>query len=232
MSTTSPIPSARTTEIRTVLFDLDGTLADTAPDLALALNLLRAEHALAPLDYERIRPEASHGSLALIRLGFQCGPGDPGFDELRRRFLEIYADHLCEHTRLFPGVTELLAALDARDITWGIVTNKPAFLTDPLIARLGLSARAACVVSGDTTTNRKPHPEPMLHACRVAGRQPAQCLYVGDAERDIQAGRDAGMPTAVALFGYIRAHEDPASWGADTAIEGPLELLTWLDARA
>jgi 2-phosphoglycolate phosphatase len=231
MSTTSPIPAARTTEIRTVLFDLDGTLADTAPDLAHALNALRTEHDLPALDYARIRPEASHGSLALIRLGFQVGPGDPGFDELRRRFLEIYAEHLCEHTRLFPGMAELLEGLGARGLTWGIVTNKPAFLTDPLIARLGLASRATCVVSGDTTTNRKPHPEPVLHACTLAGRQPAQCLYVGDAERDIQAGRHAGMPTAVALFGYIRAQEDPDSWGADTAIREPLELLAWLDAH-
>jgi phosphoglycolate phosphatase len=232
MSTSSPIPSARTTEIRTVLFDLDGTLADTAPDLAHALNLLRAERALDPLDYALIRAEASHGSLALIRLGFERGPGDPGFDELRRRFLDIYAEHLCEHTRLFPGTAELLNELDARGLTWGIVTNKPAFLTDPLVDRLGLSGRAACVVSGDTTTNRKPHPEPMLHACRLAGREPAQCLYVGDAERDIEAGRQAGMPTAVALFGYIRDYEDPAGWGADAAIREPLELLDWLDAHA
>jgi 2-phosphoglycolate phosphatase len=232
MSTTSPIPAARTTEIRTVLFDLDGTLADTAPDLAHALNLLRAERALGPMDYTVIRPEASHGSLALIRLGFQAGPGDPGFDELRNRFLDIYAEHLCEHTRLFPGMAELLDALGARGLTWGIVTNKPAFLTDPLVERLGLSTRAACVVSGDTVGNRKPHPEPMLHACRLAGREPLQCLYVGDAERDIEAGRRAGMPTAVALFGYIRDHEDPANWGADTAIREPLELLAWLDARA
>lgn len=219
------------TEIRTVLFDLDGTLADTAPDLAAALNKVLSEEGRDPLPYPRIRPVASHGSAALIRLGFAMEPGEPGFAELRERLLAHYAENVCRDTRVFPGVPELLDALQARNICWGIVTNKPAFLTEPLIARLGLTHRPACVVSGDTTPNRKPHPEPMLHACAIARAQPSESLFVGDAERDIQAGREAGMKTLVALFGYIGENEDPAQWGADGMIRTPLELLDWLDAR-
>ncbi len=219
------------TEIRTVLFDLDGTLADTAPDLAAALNKVLSEEGRDPLPYPRIRPVASHGSAALIRLGFDMEPGEPGFAELRERLLAHYAENVCRDTRVFPGVPELLDALQARNICWGIVTNKPAFLTEPLIARLGLTHRPACVVSGDTTPNRKPHPEPMLHACAIARAQASESLFVGDAERDIQAGREAGMKTLVALFGYIGENEDPAQWGADGMIRSPLELLDWLDAR-
>lgn len=220
------------TSIRTVLFDLDGTLADTAPDLAAALNRLLAEAGRAPLPFERIRPVVSHGSPALIRIGFALAPGEPGYAERRARLLEIYAQDLCRETRLFPGVPELLAALRARGIAWGIVTNKPAFLTDPLVERLGLPHPPVCVVSGDTTNNKKPHPEPMLHACRIAAAKPEDCLYVGDAERDVRAGRDAGMRTLVALFGYIGENESPSRWGADALIRSPLEVLDWIDAAA
>nr|AQQ74929.1 hypothetical protein [uncultured bacterium] len=139
-------------------------------------------------------------------------------------------ENICTHTRVFPGVPEVLDALQARDIRWGIVTNKPAFLTDPLIERLGLTHRPACVVSGDTTANRKPHPEPMLHACNIASAEPASTLYVGDAERDIKAGRNAGMHTLVALYGYIGDNDRPADWGADGMIESPIEILHWIDS--
>ncbi|MCR4332783.1 MAG: HAD-IA family hydrolase, partial [Sulfuricaulis sp.] len=185
--------------IRTVLFDLDGTLADTAPDLAHALNTLLVEEGKPALPYETIRPEVSHGATALIKLGFGAGPGDTGFDRLRERFLALYSADLCLHTKPFSGIEPLLKTLQQQGINWGIVTNKPAFLTDPLVASLNLAPAPACVVSGDTVANRKPHPEPMLHACTAAGSRPEQCLYVGDAERDIQAlfraasGRGAGV---------------------------------------
>jgi len=215
----------------TVFFDLDGTLADTAPDLGGALNTLLVERGRAPLPQEIIRPIASHGSPGLIKLGFGVTQQDPAYDELRARFLEIYNGNLCKHTKLFPGMADVLKELGRRDIKWGVVTNKPAFLTEPLLKTLNPSPAPACIVSGDSTPNRKPHPEPMLHACKSAGCQPLDCVYVGDAERDIQAGREAGMQTLVALFGYIGKDETPANWGASGMIKTPHELLDWLDAQ-
>ncbi len=215
--------------IRTVLFDLDGTLADTAPDLGYALNTLLAEHQRPTLPKITIRPAASHGAAALIELGFGIDRTDPHFPPLRERFLEIYRAHLTRETRLFPGMPELLDAIVARGLNWGIVTNKPAFLTDPLVEQLGLRDDAACVVSGDTTGNSKPHPEPMLHACRLAGSKPQECLYIGDARRDVEAGRAAGMQTLVALFGYIGEQDHPEQWGADGLIRHPQDILDWLD---
>ncbi len=220
-------PQARA--LRTVLFDLDGTLADTAPDLAYALNCVLQQQGRDTLPFAQIRPVASHGGAALISLGFGLGPGHHGYDALRAELLRTYQDNLTRHTGLFPGMAELLATLEQRGMNWGVVTNKPAWLTDPLMDQLGLSTRAACIISGDTTPNRKPHPEPLLLACRQAGSTPQQCLYVGDAERDIEAGRRAGMHTAVALFGYLDAQDTPQRWGADTLIDHPLELLAWID---
>ncbi len=229
MSITLPTFSVRTNNsLRTVLFDLDGTLADTAPDLAFALNTVLQEQGGAPLPFEAIRPVVSHGGTALIRLGFDIEPGTAAFEPLRLRLLDIYREHLARHTRLFPGIEELLGAIEQRGMNWGVVTNKPAWLTDPLLEQIGLSARAACVVSGDTVAERKPHPAPMLHACRLAGSEAHQCLYVGDAARDIEAGKRAGMKTLVALFGYIGEDEQPASWGADGMIAHPAELLDWI----
>jgi len=216
------------TGIRTVLFDLDGTLADTAPDLAFALNTLLREHGKASLPYDSIRPVASHGAAGLIELGFGIARDTSRFTPLRERFIAIYRAHLTRETRLFPGMPVLLDQLAARGINWGIVTNKPAFLTDPLIEQLGLQEDAVCVVSGDTTANRKPHPEPMLHASKLAGSKPQECLYVGDAERDIEAGNAAGMQTLVALFGYIGAQDHPETWGANGLIRAPEEILDWL----
>lgn len=214
--------------IRTVLFDLDGTLADTARDLTQALNALRAEEGRPALPYEQIRPVVSHGSPGMLKLGFGVTAQDADYARLRERLLKIYATNLCRYTTLFPGMNELLATLKRRGQNWGIVTNKPAFLTDPLVAQLPLPYPPACVISGDTTNNRKPHPEPMLLACRQAGSLPGQCLYVGDAERDIAAGRKAGMKTLVALFGYIDHHETPERWGADGMIRTAAEVLNWL----
>lgn len=217
--------------IRSVLFDLDGTLADTAPDLALALNTLLVEEGREPLAFEVIRAEASNGGRALIKLGFGLNTDDPQFESLRRRFLAFYQDRLCEHTVLFPGMKELLGALADKNLSWGIVTNKPAFLTDNLVMQLGVDRLAACVVSGDTTTNIKPHPGPLLHACAQMGSVPAQCLFVGDAERDIEAGRRAGMKTLVASFGYLRDSDDPLAWGPDGIVDRPSEILDWLAAH-
>lgn len=218
--------------IRTVLFDLDGTLADTAPDLAFALETLLKEHGRAPLPYDIVRAEASHGARGLIKLGFGITHDQPEFAGLRARFLEIYAANICTHTKLFPGVAELLADIEREDMRWGIVTNKPAFLTDCLVKELGLDTRAACIVSGDTTAHSKPHPAPLLHGCEKAGGRVDQCLYVGDAERDIEAGKRAGMKTLVAMFGYLRSVDTPMRWGADGAIHSPQEILPWLANNA
>ena len=217
--------------IRTVLFDLDGTLLDTAPDLADALNTVLEQQGCAPLPYSDIRPVVSHGGIALIALGFGLQPGDPRFEELRAQLLKVYRENISIKTRPFPGMAEVLDQLEARDMNWGVVTNKPGWLTDPLLRDLGLFDRAACIVSGDTLEQRKPHPAPMLHACEQAGSLPAQCVYVGDAQRDIEAGKNAGMQTLVALFGYIPAEDDVHAWQADAAINTPHELLDWLDER-
>lgn len=215
--------------VRTVLFDLDGTLADTAPDLAYALNTVRSEQGCTALPYDTIRPHVSHGSNALVRLGFGLEPDHPRFERLRQRLLEIYRANLARHTRLFPGMAQLLDQIEARGMNWGVVTNKPGWLTDPLLDALGIAARAACIVSGDTLDQRKPHPAPMLHACLQAHSAPPECVYVGDAERDITAGRNAGMRTLVALFGYIGSEDRPGAWGADDMVDHPLAILNWLD---
>ena len=215
--------------IRTVLFDLDGTLADTAPDLAFALNETLRSAGREPLDYATIRPVVSHGGGALLKLGFGNSVAATEFARLRDLFLNTYLTHIPRATTLFPGMADLLAAIEARGLNWGVVTNKPAWLTDPLMAGLGLTPRAAAIVSGDTLPQRKPDPAPMLLACRQAGSHGAECLYLGDAERDIAAGRNAGMRTLVALFGYLGADDHPDSWQADGMIEHPLQLLRWLD---
>lgn len=223
--------STEVTRLRTVLFDLDGTLLDTAPDLAYALNLTLEDYGRPVRSFEDIRPAVSHGATALIRMGFGIGPDHPDFEPARQRLLAHYREHLTRGTRPFPGMGELLDRLEALGYRWGVVTNKPAWLTEPLLEGLGLLQRAACVVSGDTVAERKPHPAPMLHACRLAGSQAGECLYVGDAERDIEAGRRAGMRTLVALFGYLAATDRPADWGADAMIAHPLEILNFIDAE-
>jgi len=213
--------------IRAVFFDLDGTLADTAPELAAALNAVRAEEGLPPLPYAAIRPVVSHGGTALVRLGFPDSAGER-LEALRQRLLDHYRAGLGRATPLFPGMDRLLERLEAQGRPWGVVTNKPAWLTEPLMAALGLAERARAIVSGDTCAQRKPHPEPLLHACRQTGVPPAACLYLGDAERDIQAGRAAGMQTAVAHWGYLDEHDRPATWGAHHHLHHPLDTLELL----
>lgn len=215
--------------IRTILFDLDGTLADTAPDLAYALNRTLEHAGRAPLSFDVIRPVVSHGGTALLQLAFGTELPQDEFDRLRDFFLDIYRSNITRGTRLFPGMAELLADIEARGLNWGVVTNKPAWLTDPLMAGLNLSERAVTIISGDTLPERKPHPAPMLLACREAGSAAGECLYLGDAERDIAAGRNAGMATLIALYGYIGADDHPTGWGADGVVNTPQELLHWLD---
>jgi len=214
-----------------LLLDLDGTLLDTAPDMGGALNRLRVEHGREPLPYASIRPVVSHGAARLVALGFPEAAGD-AFEQLRLRFLEIYSQHLAEHTRLFPGIEEVLDDIEARGLPWGVVTNKPGWLTDPLLATLELDRRAACIVSGDTLPQRKPHPLPMLHAASLVRVPPERCVYVGDAERDIQAGRAAGMATVVAAYGYLSESDDPGSWQPTGIVSAPGELLDWMAPRA
>jgi phosphoglycolate phosphatase len=214
--------------IKAVLFDLDGTLVDTAPDLGHALNLQRARHGLPPLADEMIRPQASHGARGLLGLGFNLHPEDSRFAPMREEFLQFYADNICRHSRPFPGIPDLLAALETRGLKWGVVTNKPARFTEPLMSILDLAERAACIVSGDTCPQPKPHPAPMLAAAELCGAAPGECLYLGDAERDIQAARAAAMPALVAAWGYLDAHDQPHTWGAHGEIRNPMETLDYL----
>ncbi|MGB9430173.1 MAG: HAD-IA family hydrolase [Gammaproteobacteria bacterium] len=215
-----------------ILFDLDGTLLDTAPDLGAALNKQRAEHKLGPLLQERIRPVVSHGSPALLKLGFGIEPNDSRYAGMRARLLEIYRSNLNSGTQFFPGMVSVLRELGHRHLPWGIVTNKPGALTEPLLQAFGLQQRAACVVSGDTTPRRKPHPDQLLHACALTRCKPMHSLYVGDARRDVEAAHAAGMRALVATYGYIDVSEQPADWQADGLLEKPADLLTWLDSHA
>jgi 2-phosphoglycolate phosphatase len=214
--------------IDTVFFDLDGTLLDTAPDLAFAVNRVRVEEGLPELPLAVLRPGVSHGTRGLLAIAFDLTPEDEPFDALRQRLLAYYADNLAVHTTLLDGMETVLADLETRGLRWGVVTNKPGYLTDPLMAALGLTPRAAAIVSGDTAPHPKPHPAPLLHAADLAGAAPADCVYVGDAERDIQAGRAAGMATLAALFGYLADTDRPDEWGADGLLHAPSELLAWL----
>jgi phosphoglycolate phosphatase len=207
-----------------VLFDLDGTLLDTAPDMAAALNALRRLEGLEPLPFHALRPHVSHGAARLIRIGFDCESGER-FEALRSRFLDLYRADLAVGTRPFEGIDGILRELERQGIAWGVVTNKPGWLTDPLMSALGLHERAGCIVSGDTLPERKPHPMPLLHAAKLLDTDPGDCIYVGDAERDIQAGRAAGMKTLVAGFGYLSGDDDPSSWLADAILTRPSDLL-------
>lgn len=211
-----------------VLFDLDGTLLDTAPDMHAALSTLMAEHDRAPLAFDSVRNHVSHGSSALVALGFP--DADAAFAEhLKRRYLEIYARDLCLATTLFPGLAELLDRVQARGWSVGVVTNKPGWLTEPLLEALGLHARMAAIVSGDSSHRRKPAPEPMWLAAHQTGLPAERHCYWGDAQRDIAAGRAAGMVTLIAGWGYIDASQTPAAWGADAALEQPADFWDWYE---
>jgi phosphoglycolate phosphatase len=214
-----------------VLFDLDGTLADTAPDLGRALNSVLIEHGREPLPIAAIRPVVSLGGAAMVQLAFGIDPGAPGFAGLRDRFLAQYGAGVARESALFPEIPFLLERLEQAGYRWGIVTNKSRAFTTPLVDALGVAGRAACVVSGDTTPHAKPHPEPLLHACRLMQCEPARAVYIGDAKRDVEAARGAGTATVVAAYGYIPPGENVAEWGADALIHSPGELLPWLGTR-
>ena len=212
--------------ISLVLFDLDGTLADTAPDLAGAANRMRARRGLAPLALDLLRPMASHGARGLIGTAFGIGPEAADYIAWRDEFLAEYEAQLCVHTRLFPGIDRVLAAFEARAVRWGVVTNKAARFTEPLMRALDLDGRAACVVSGDTTAHAKPHPAPLLHALTLCGATAANAaIYVGDDLRDVSAGRAAGLRTVAVRYGYLGAGELIDHWGADHVVDTPLEVL-------
>jgi phosphoglycolate phosphatase len=217
--------------IKGVLFDLDGTLLDTAQDFHESQNQLRAEENLAPLTYETVRAQVSHGGHALVRLGF--GTLAPESHEaMRMRLLNIYRQRLARHTRLFEGGDEMLGALERRGLAWGIVTNKPGWLTDPLLIEVKLASRVRTVVSGDTLPERKPHPMPLLHAAKTIGVAPGECVFVGDAERDAQAAEAAGMYSLIAGFGYIGDGDRADEWFQHGWLDTPLDLLAWLDATS
>ena len=217
--------------ITTILFDLDGTLVDTAPDLAYALNLQLLRHGKQALPYEAIRPFASHGSQGLVGLGFGLSPDDDNFLAMRDEYLSIYDTVFMRSPVLLPGIADLLQAIEDKGIKWGVVTNKPRRFTIGLIEsmRLNLENRAACIVCGDDAPQPKPSPATLLMACKQMKVKPENCMYVGDAERDIIAGKTAGMKTVVALFGYIDATDKPLEWGADSTIQTPMQLMEILN---
>ena len=212
---------------KAVLFDLDGTFADTAPDLGYAVNQMRIVRGLSPVPDEKTRPVTSSGARGLIGAGFGITPEHGDYPAMRDEFLSIYEANLCRETRLFDGMATLIHTLEERGLTWGIVTNKAERFALPLMKLLGYNTRAACIIGGDTTGKLKPHPEPLYAAARAIQLDPAACLYVGDDERDIQAGRAAGMKTIAVRYGYLNG-SDPATWGADAVIDHPQDVLRHL----
>jgi N-acetyl-D-muramate 6-phosphate phosphatase len=212
---------------RAVLFDFDGTLADTAADLGAALNRLRAERGLPALSVSEVRPHASSGARGLLRVGLGLMPGDQAYESMREAFLRHYGAHICVETKLFPGISELLRQLGARGVAWGIVTNKATRFTGPIVSALGISPD--CVVCGDTTPHAKPHPAPLLHAAGALALAPEQCCYVGDDLRDVQAAHAAGMRAIAVEYGYHGIDNGgPHGWNADAVIARPLDLMAQL----
>ena len=213
--------------VKAVLFDLDGTLVDTLPDLAAAANRTLREQGIDALPEACYRGVVSRGGAAMLELGL-CSRDEVAMEPLLRRFIAHYRDRIAARTRPFPGIEALLETLERRALGWGIVTNKRRSLAEPLMVALGLSERAGCLVCGDTTEHAKPHPQPLLHACREIGVAPGEALFVGDSVDDVSAGRRAGVCTLVALYGYIPNDADPTAWGAQGLIDRPAEVVRWL----
>lgn len=212
-----------------VLFDLDGTLVNTAPDLIACLNKSLIAHGFLQIDDLAVKPLISKGALAMIDYAaVDAGPALKS--QLLEFMLDCYQNNIAEHSRFFAGIAETLDAIERLGLKWGVVTNKRQRFTLPLMAALQLDRRAACIVSGDTTPYTKPHPQPMLEACKLAGVKPVNCVYIGDASHDITAGKLANMKTLAALYGYVQADEQPEDWGADALIEHPQQLLQWIDS--
>jgi len=216
-------------KLNCVLFDLDGTLIDTAPDLIASLNQALIAHDFKALDYQAVQPLISHGVMAMINQG--AGDAEP---ELKTRLLELVLDNyeanIAVNSRLYAGISESLAAIEALGLKWGVVTNKRQRFTQPLLAAMGLSRRAACIVSGDSTANPKPHADPMLAACKQAGVLPENCVYIGDAAHDIVAGKSVNMKTLAAVYGYLQAQDQPETWGADALIAHPQQIIEWVNS--
>ncbi len=215
------------TPLAAVLLDLDGTLLDTGPDMVRIVNRLRITDQLAPLQYEHLRQYVSHGSASLLRAAFPDADG-ARLAGLQSQFLELYRQHLVVETRLFPGFDQVLAALETHAIPWGVITNKPGWLTEPLLRQLALYQRAACVLSGDSLPVSKPDPLPLLTAAQRMAVAPERCLYLGDALRDMQAARAANMVALGARYGYIGPQEITAHWPVTAWIDSPVELLDWV----
>lgn len=227
LAASAPTVTCRATPAA-VLFDLDGTLVDSAPDLAGAINELRGVHGMEPLPFTQLRPVVGSGARGMLAAGFGIGPDDSGFAALREDFLARYEGRLLRETRVFVRMEPVLQVLQARGVPWGIVTNKIARFAAPLVAGLGLRERCAVLVSGDTTPHAKPHPAPLLAAAAALHLQPAHCVYIGDDRRDVQAGRGAGMRTLAAAWGYLGAGESVHDWAADAVLDQPEALLNWL----
>ena len=208
-----------------VFFDLDGTLADTSEDLAAPVNAMRIERGLEPIEVALLRPYASMGARGLILRGLGVQREAPEFEALRVEFLQRYEQAMCVQTRLFEGIAEVLLSLDAAGLRWGVVSNKVERYVRPIMEQLGVLGRSTTAIGGDTTAFAKPHPEPLLHAARVAAVDPARCVYIGDDLRDVEAGRAAGMATVAAAYGFCGDASPPAAWGADALVERPIDLI-------
>lgn len=215
--------------VRAVLFDLDGTLVDSAPDLAGAADELRAQQGLPPLPYEAYRPRAGSGARGMLAAAFGLTPADEAYAPLRAAFLSLYQRRLLQASAVFPAVPAMLARIEASGCPWGVVTNKALYLAEPLLEGLALRQRAAVLVGGDSTPHTKPHPAPLLHAAAALGVDAADCVYVGDDARDMQAGRAAGMATLAAAWGYLGPEAKIEDWPAHGIVPSPAELLNWLD---
>lgn len=215
-------------DVKAVLFDLDGTLIDSAPDLGAAADKMRMDRGLPSLPLESYRPMAGAGARGMLGIAFGLKPDHPDFPSMREEFFRNYESCMTQRTLVFDGVAQLIASLLERDVAWGVVTNKSMRFTAPLTKGMPLFASARAVIGGDSTPHAKPHPAPLLEAARQVGVKPIQCIYVGDDVRDVQAGKAAGMPTVAAMYGYLGGQSDVRGWGADTQIETPLALLPLL----
>lgn len=218
-------------KIKSVFFDLDGTLLDTAPDLTFALNKLLEQKGQAAIAVEQVRQVASHGSSAMLNLAFQINESHPDYALTKELFLNLYQQHLCVSTALFNGMDAVLTKLESHGINWGVVTNKSTTLAQQLLSYLDLASRCVCIIGRDCVTHPKPHPEALLLACQQSGSAPSECIYIGDAEGDILAAKEAGMRSIAALYGYLEADCSPETWQADYYIDQPKDIICWLDRQ-
>ena len=214
--------------ISSIFFDLDGTLADTAPDLTTALNQVLQKEQKLSLPVEKVTPFISRGLNAIMQMAFDISEQDPKFQNLKERFITAYKNTLYDQTRIFLGIEQVLQYLEAKKIIWGVITNKHKEFTDPIMQKLNLAQQTACVISGDTTPFKKPSPQPMLWACNITKTDPKKAVYIGDAEADMQAGQAVGMKTLIASYGYLAENDNPKQWGADAIIAKPEKIIDWI----